>query len=110
MMMLMRMMVIIVIYANSSCGCGRGLTFKLSLDFRVTVLLQIGGLIILMVMMLSALSLKIWVFETLPMEKPGFFLNADIIIDLVHIKQQVLANKDASPFLRCFVVVVAVVV
>ena len=63
MMMLMRMMVVIVIYANSSCGCGRGLTFKLSLDFRVTVLLQIGGLIILMVMMLSALSLKIWVFS-----------------------------------------------
>ena len=30
---------------------------------------------------LSALSLKIRVFETLPMEKPGFFLNADILIN-----------------------------
>ena len=29
----------------------------------------------------SALSLKIRVFENLPMEKPGFFLNADILID-----------------------------
>ena len=28
-------------------------------------------------MRLSALSLKIRVFETLPMEKPGFFPNAD---------------------------------
>ena len=28
-------------------------------------------------MRLSALSPKIRVFETLPMEKPGFFLNAD---------------------------------
>ena len=29
---------------------------------------------------LSALSKKIRVFETLPLEKPGFFLNADILI------------------------------
>ena len=29
---------------------------------------------------LSALSLKIRVYLTLPMEKPGFFLNADILI------------------------------
>ena len=30
---------------------------------------------------LPALGLKIWVFETLPKEKPGFLLNADILIE-----------------------------
>ena len=30
-------------------------------------------------MRLSALNLKLRVFETLPMEKPGFFLNADTL-------------------------------
>ena len=34
-------------------------------------------------MSLSALSLKICVFETLPMENPEFFLNADILIDFI---------------------------
>jgi len=35
------------------------------------------------IMRLSAPSLKIWVFETLAMEKSRFFLNADILIDEV---------------------------
>ena len=37
-------------------------------------------------MRLSALSLEIRVFEILPMENPGFFLNADILIEGIRIK------------------------